>query len=231
MIATIVKKNTKTINDKKIIAQPLDLNHEAECFYRREVGKLGFGKRFQDASFSTSKFDEPLVSYLQHGYFKSGAGLYICGESASGKTSTLAYIAYSIIKSFGIAGVAGQPELIDCWSSPSRGQIMFLSRGTMADVLDQNATTESIRALKEIAGVQYLLIDDIDGAGLPNHALYRLQNIIERRYQDCLTTIVTGSSSLADLQNIPEYISIAHKLTVMCQVVELPKAETQICLA
>jgi len=117
--------------------------------------------------------------------------------------------------------VAGSPELIDCWMTPSRNKIEYWPSYKLDGLLNCRIGPDTIAALKRCANVEYLLIDDIDRLLLDRISAVRLENIIERRQAKKLTTVVTSEDPPDSLKYRRGYNRIVRKLACMTRSVEI----------
>ncbi|MCP4583134.1 MAG: ATP-binding protein [candidate division Zixibacteria bacterium] len=202
------------------VCESLNLNCELELFYARIVSGLGFGEGNPGLDLDNAN-TAPMCNYCDKELYNSGIGLFICGQPGAGKTSVLAYLTYRIVKSYGVAVVAGNPELIDYWASPSRGRISCLTSYRLDELLNCRVDSETIDFLKRCATVDYLLIDDINRLRLNQASANRLENIIERRLANNLTTIVTSEESLDGLKYHRGFNRIARILAQMTRSTEI----------
>jgi DNA replication protein DnaC len=198
----------------------INLNHELELFYRRVVIGLGFSQGMLEIE-SVMKSDALIRDYCDEALYNSGRGLFIFGKPGAGKSSSLAYLTYRMVKSFGVAVVAKNPEWIDYWTTPSRGKIEYLTAYDLDGILNCRAGNKAIEYLKRYTRVKYLIIDDIDRLMLNDSSARRLENIIERRHVNNLATIISSEEPLDSLKYRRGYNRIAARLALMTQSIEI----------
>lgn len=193
-------------------------NSRLDTFYRREVRKTGFNKA--NINIDESRIDKIVAAYLENYYYRFGTGLFIQGNTFSGKTSHLAYVALRIIQEAGFYGLAGRPDKFEYWSSPAKGSVMYLHPLTVVSNFSRKTDDKLVDFIKKAVGVEYLFIDDIDRIGDKQY-LVRLENIIERRYSNSMTTIVTSTKDANKLKARVNYKRIMRILHESCQFVQL----------
>ncbi len=204
-------------NSKAVITDE-QMNSQLENFYRREVTKTGFSK--SNMNIDESKIDKIVLAYIENYYYRFGTGLFLQGDTFSGKTCHLKYIAYRIFQEAGFYGLADSPDRFEYWSSPAKGSLMYLHPLSIITNFNRITDDKLVDFIKSAVTVEYLFIDDIDRIA-DKHSLLRLENIIERRYSSSMTTIITSTKDANKLKSRVTYKRIMRILHESCQFVQL----------
>lgn len=215
---------TSLVADKKIVSTNYELNARLENFYWHEISGLNFAESYKHIT--QSNLDQIFLAYIENFYYRFGTGIFLLGNTFAGKTTHLAYLAYRIIQESGFYGLAGQPEKSEFWSSPAKDTILYLNPMSILTNFRDVTDYRLVDFIKKAATVEYLLIDDIDRID-DRHSLIRLENIIERRYSNNLTTVITSSTGADILKSKSEYKRIMRILFESSQFVQLQSEPEQ----
>jgi len=210
-----------------VMSYETGLNNQLEQFYTAQIIKLGFSNNDRINLENASSSDKKLANYLKSEHFLSGRGLFIAKGASSDRSSLLAYIVYRIIKFHGVSAVAGYPELTEYWRSPLDGQIRYLSGWELDRLLNGNTSTKTVTAIRQAANVSYLFIDDFENLKITDHALWRLDNIIDCRSRKHLATFIASSKTLPEMRRKRGMLEICQKLSAMMIALELSELPSQ----
>ena len=201
------------------------LNDKFDDFCRDQTLKLGFGERYRHCFSNTP--DDMIHDYLMRNTHETGTGIRLTGPEGSGKTWSLAIIAFNLFKLAGVYGIKGSPEMIDYWNSPLKGDIAYLYPERISADLCESTGSRLVENIKLYTKAKFLFIDDIDQIENNHHLPYRLSNIISRRYANNLTTFFTSTCAIDNMQANSNYNSTIRLLLEMTLPVNLEASTPQ----
>lgn len=139
-------------------------------------------------------------------------GLFIYGEVGSGKTLLACHLLEKILVK----------DFIDDRFNPSRYKFITVPE-LLLEIRDSfSGRTKTEKEVVEFySTVNYLILDDLGVEKVTDWSLQTLYLIINRRYENMKSTIVTSNYSLNELSEKMHDRRIPSRLMAMCKVVKL----------
>lgn len=149
---------------------------------------------------------------------KPDANYYICGNIGTGKT----YIATAILRQY----IENMEPVYNskCYLFNIRQYPIFISVPDLLlkirDSFKTNSTYSEMEIVNEYANTPFLILDDMGVEKTSEWSLQTLYIIINRRYSENRTTIITSNLKLDEIANKLND-RIASRIIGMCEILEL----------
>jgi len=169
---------------------------------------IGVGKRHESCSFENYKGGEKIKEICEN-FLSNSFDLIFSGGSGTGKTHLASAILRELVKSGKVSG----------WRSSgifkSVPELLAEIRATYRN----NSGDDEKTLIEEYSDTQYLVLDDFGAEKTTEWSISTLYLIIDRRYRECLPTIITTNLTLDEIaekfdQRIASRLSSARIITI-----------------
>lgn len=157
----------------------------------------------------TPRLQKDIVEHPPKKTFDYGS-YYIWGDVSSGKTTLAAHMYLEARKKFFYERLPGGMEFITVYD---------LLRHVRSAIDDP--TRDADAALHTFAIRQYLVLDDFGSTRTTDWELSQLQILINIRYEQLLTTVITSNHSLEELSVVLGDVRIPSRIKRMCKVIKV----------
>ena len=173
------------------------------------MAMAGIKKRFLSATLKEIKLPARIVRITTE-FFESDGGLFLTGDVGSGKT----YLACAIARDLIIEG----------------HRVLFITAPNLFQ--DIRATFGKDKAgeqriINKYSKVEYLIIDDLGSEKQTDFSLDRLYLIINNRYSEMLSSIITSNLSLDEIKE-KIHDRISSRIAGSCRVIIMPKIDLRL---